>query len=186
LNPPPPALSSFIVVGLNRIIRSLESSSQKIGPGQAEQVLGDSFQGLTDGLLDENIAPDQSSNPHFTAILVLRSSQPTILHAHLPQLISIASLAHPESPPTRLVQLPKGCDERLCEILGLPRVSFIGIVEGAPNSQGLVDFIRDSVAPIELPWLSDVKNAKYLPVNVKAIETTVGISKKVQLSKHQS
>jgi ribonuclease P/MRP protein subunit POP3 len=121
-----------------------------------------------------------STISHFAAIFVLRSSQPSILHAHLPQLIATASLAQPELPPIRLVQLPKGCDARLCVALGLSRVSFIGILEGAPHSRSLIDFVRDNVPEIEVPWLEEVRKMSYMPVKINAIETSVLVAKKPQ------
>jgi hypothetical protein len=114
----------------------------------------------------ESLAKDEHVDDHFSAIFVPRSLQPPILHAHLPQLVVTASLAHPELPVTRLVQLPKGCDARLSEALGLPRVSFIGILDGAPHSKSL---------EIEIPWLAEAKKSVYLPVKINAIESFVPV-----------
>jgi len=168
-------------------MRALESSSQKARPGQIAASKGvDDLQNPSSGSLESDetqipiesqAAASPSASVHFSAIFVLRSSQPTILHAHLPQLISTASLAYPGHPPTRLVQLPKGCDERVGEALGLPRASFIGLLEGAPHSEALVDLIRQCVEAIEIPW---VKETKYLPVKINTIETTVGERKKAR------
>jgi ribonuclease P/MRP protein subunit POP3 len=119
-------------------------------------------------------------NAHFSVIFVCRSYQPTILHDHLPQLITTASLAHPELPATRLVELPKDSDARLCKALSIPRVSFIGILEGAPSSKSLVDLIRECVPEIEIPWLQQAKESKYLPVKINAIETFSTVVKKDQ------
>jgi hypothetical protein len=123
----------------------------------------------------ESLDEGEHVNHHFSAIFVPRSSQPPILHAHLPQLVVTASLAHPELPVTRLVQLPKGCDARLSEALGLPRVSFIGILEGAPHSKSLVDLVRECVPEIEIPWLAEAKKSVYLPVKINAIESFVPV-----------
>jgi hypothetical protein len=271
--PPPPEISSFVVVGLNSITRSLESLSQKSkalrsvdceknsaghnpqlplsaienkrsNPGQVSmhEASVSEYESLhiIDRSLDDageviqthasgeekkalsnpnNASQDvamsmQSSNSlekskrgesgrassapevrdraakgskeqaiedehhHFSAIFVPRSSQPPILHAHLPQLVVIASLANPELPVTKLVQLPKGCDTRLSEALGLPRVSFIGILDGAPHSKSLVDLVRECVPEIKIPWLEEVKKSVYLPVKINAIETFVPAAKK--------
>jgi RNase P subunit Pop3 len=115
---------------------------------------------------------------HFAAIFIPRSSQPPILHAHLPQLVVTASLASPELPATRMVQLPGGCDARLAEALGLPRVSFVGILDGAPHSKSLVDLVRECVPEVEIPWLDEAKNSVYLPVKINAIESFVPVAKK--------
>jgi hypothetical protein len=275
LRPPPPEISSFVVVGLNSITRSLESLSQKskalksadCEKNDADQNPQTPSSGAKSGALNDNGKPynspgqdplspifesksekcdtgqasgsppsnakvdalkniealpiekddqiQESANPkegssqksaadnafgarsmagdaqeplieeervnyHFSAIFVPRSSQPSILHAHLPQLIATASLAHPELPTTRLVQLPKGCDSRLCEALGLPRVSFIGLLESAPLSRYLLGVVRECVPEIEVPWLGEAKKSDYLPVKINAIETLVPVAKKEQ------
>jgi hypothetical protein len=114
----------------------------------------------------------------FSAIFVPRSSQPPILHSHLPQLVATASAANPELPATRLVQLPKGCEARLSEALRLPRVSFIGLLDGAPHSKSLVDTVREGVPVIEIPWLEEAKKSVYLPLKINAIESFVPVAKK--------
>jgi RNase P subunit Pop3 len=112
---------------------------------------------------------------HFSAIFVPQSSQPEILQAHLPQLVITASLANPELPVTRLVQLPKGAGARLSDALGLPRVSFIGILDGAPHSKPLVDLVRDFFPVVEIPWLEEAKKSVYLPLKINAIESFVPV-----------
>ena len=193
--PPPPEISSFLVVGFNSITAILESASQKsktpkpliraTPEDEAEQGLKHSnpkskanvvstFGNSGDGTSHSSV------NAHFSAIFVSRSSQPTILHAHLPQLVATASLACPDSPATRLVQLPKGCDARVCEALGLPRVSLIGLLESAPHSESLLELIRNVVSEIDIPWLRDSKALAYLPVKINAIETFVSVEKDQQ------
>lgn len=168
-------------MGLNTVTRLLESASQKskLKSGAAEGIVD----GEQHGIVDMNKELDRTKQAltvnankppidgHFFAIFVCRSSQPTILNEHLPQLVATASLAYPELPPIRLVELPKGSDARLCEALGIPRVSFIGILEGAPHSKALADLIRESVPEVEIPWLQQAKDSKYLPVKINAIET---------------
>jgi ribonuclease P/MRP protein subunit POP3 len=182
--PPVPEISSFVVVGLNSITRYLESSSQASKPKQ-------SMEGATNETSTREPAMEENSNDakvsrildkpqnstHFSAIFVLRSSQPSILHSHLPQLIATASKARPDLPATGLVQLPKNCDARLCQALELSRVSFIGLLEGAPHSKALVDLVRDCVSEVEIPWLQEVKKANYLPVKINVIETLAPVVK---------
>jgi ribonuclease P/MRP protein subunit POP3 len=235
--PAPPQIASAVVIGLNNIVRSLQSLSQqskpqalskeleshkddseklstssgspakrasksklvdpkKDGPSEAskspnspalvasEQSLVDNSAGNSGRVPESNSPADTTKSnpslipPHFSAIFVPAPSPPSIIHAHLPMLIFTASLAHPNLPPTRLVTLPKGSEARLCEALGLPRVSFIGILEDAPHSKGLIDQARESVPEIEIPWLSEAKKGEYLGVKINAIETFVGAGKK--------
>jgi len=93
------------------------------------------------------------------------------LQEHLPQLAATASRANPDLPATRLVQLPKGCDGQLCQALRLQRVSFIGLLDGAPYFQPLIDLIREHIPEIEIPWLQEATRSTYLPVKIKAVET---------------
>lgn len=95
-------------------------------------------------------------------------------------MIAAASLAQPSLPATRLVQLPPGSEERLSKALGLPRVSFLGILSGAPHAASLVDLVQECVKPIEIPWLREAKEQKYLPVKINAIQTTAGLGKKAK------
>ncbi|KAG4442489.1 hypothetical protein IFR05_001989 [Cadophora sp. M221] len=191
--PPTPEISSFIVVGLNSITRNLEEFSQKSKPAAITANQEGPQPQLNAETKPENITAEDPKVPkvpakqtqetpptthHFTAIFVPRSSQPPILHSHLPQLIATASLAHPSLPATRLVQLPKGCDARLCDALGLPRVSFIGILEGAPHSKALLEFAREHVPEIDVPWLREAREEKYLSVKVNAIQTFAPVVEK--------
>jgi hypothetical protein len=148
-----------------------EEQSEKRDAGQGSQSPAPKARDETATGPKESPAEHEHVDHHFSVIFVPRSSQPPILHAHLPQLVVTASLAHPELPATRLVQLPKGCDARLSEALGLPRVSFIGILDGAPHSKSLVDLVRGCVPEIEIPWLAEAKKPVYLPVKVNAIES---------------
>lgn len=173
-----------MVVGLNHITRRLESLSQRahqlqhasasLGTGEAQVSPEPS------GVKLSSSEPNNGSNldAHFAAIFVPRSSQPPILHAHLPQLVAMASLAHPEMPPTRLVQLPKVSDTQLCAALGIPRVSFIGLLEGAPHAKALVELVRSSVAEVGIPWLDEAQKAAYKPLKINAIQTSAPIMKK--------
>lgn len=169
---PAPEIAPFVVTGLNSISRKLQSSSAAVKPDLTTQHNKGEVSSLGECPKGEQ-ASDKlpTAAPHFSAIFVTRSSLPPALQAHLPQLIVTASHAHPRSKPTRLVQLPKGCDARVCKTLGLPRASFIGILENAPNARALIDLVQRCVPEIEVPWLDEVRKAEYQPVNINAVET---------------
>lgn len=181
-SPPLPDVLRFVALGLNSITRVLEAASQKSrlkGLSSSDTPSNDTSpsEGEKDDIVAKSVA-EKDAHSVFSAVFVSRHSQPSILHAHLPQLVATASLAYPESPATRLIQLPRGSEERLCEALGLPRVSFIGLAEGAPHSGSLVDLIRGCVSPVEVPWLVEAKEAEYLPVKINSIETFAPVVKK--------
>ncbi|KAI9641473.1 RNase P and RNase MRP subunit [Ciborinia camelliae] len=171
--PPPPEISSYVVTGLNSIHRILEESSKKIL--ETKETLG-SPETETSPQTNEVLSPNPQNPPqtHFSAIFVARSNQPSILNAHLPQIIATASKAHPANPSTRLVQLPKGSETRIAAALGLPRVSFLGILDDAPRSKALIDLIRNSVEEIDIPWLDEAKKAEYLETKINSIQTSIG------------
>jgi len=182
--PPPPAIADSMVVGLSSITRILETSSQEPRPEEPTNsaTVSDPATEEPEEPVSSDTAPlrkPTQKHGHFAAIFVLRSSQPPILHAHLPMLIATASLAHPSRPPTRLVQLPKGSDARICAALGLPRVSFLGLLEEAePQARPLVELVRDCVPEIEVPWLKEARDPTYKPLKVNVIETSAPVATK--------
>ncbi|KAB8289855.1 hypothetical protein EYC80_010487 [Monilinia laxa] len=157
--PPPPEMSPYIITGLNSIHRTLERSIKK-APENSQAL---------------DIPTPQT--PHFSTIFFSRSTTPPILTSHLPQLIATASKAHPSKPLTKIVPLPQGSETRIAAALHLPRVSFLGILDDAPNSKALLDVIRDCVGTIEIPWLDEVKRGEYLEARIRVIQTTIGNSK---------
>lgn len=183
--PPQPEVSRFIVVGLNSITRILKSSLQNANAKPKKLSSSDSYgDGDTQACQDEKpdgmekATTEERPNSQFIAIFVSSSSHLSIIHAHLQGLLATASLAHQGPITTRLIRLPKGSEERLCKALGLPRASIIGLFEGAPYSSSLVEFVQNSVGPIEAPWLLEGKEAQYLPVKINSIQTSAPVVKK--------
>jgi len=44
-------------------------------------------------------------------------------------------------------------------------------MEDAPLSKPLVDFVREHVSPVKVPWLTEATSGEYLGMNIKSIET---------------
>ncbi|KAI9880217.1 MAG: hypothetical protein M1830_004803 [Pleopsidium flavum] len=160
-SPSPPDLLAFLTIGFNSTTRQLEALARKSVPRALASHLHTSQPALNG---------QSQLLQNFVAIFVPRSSQPSILYAHLPLLIATASLASSFSPPIRLVTLPKVADARLSAALALPRVGLIGLMEGAPHSAALSDYVREHVSKVEVPWLNEAKAGKYLPLKVKAVQ----------------
>ena len=97
-------------------------------------------------------------------------------------MVAVASRSHPSQPPTRLVELPRGCEGRLCESLGIPRVSCIGICVGAPNSNVLIDFTQEHVGMVKTPWFEEAADGEYRATKITSIATVIGVSKKTRKS----
>lgn len=185
--PSPPEISSSVFVGLNNITRNLETLSRKSKHGH-DSSLDDSLAKQPEvhdspsqgGKVSESsvMMENKSRDRHFSAVFVLSSSLPSVLQEHLPQLVTTASLAHPSLPATRLVQLPKGCESRLCANLGLPRASAVGILDGAPHSGSLIDLVREQVPEVHIAWLQEARKHEYQAVKIKTVETFGWVAEK--------
>ncbi|TGO84801.1 hypothetical protein BPOR_0464g00060 [Botrytis porri] len=172
--PSSPEISSYIITGLNSIHRMLEESSKR--GFETKETLPTEPETRPQSK-ELNSSPQSPPQTHFSAIFVARSNQHPILNSHLPQLLNTVSKAYPTKPPTRLVQLPKGSETRIAAALGIPRVSFLGILDDAPNSKALIDSIRNCVGEIEIPWLNEAKKAEFLETKINSIQTTIGAAK---------
>ncbi|KAL2111416.1 hypothetical protein VUR80DRAFT_10139 [Thermomyces stellatus] len=165
--PPRPEISEFIDVGLASISRRLEqlSSTAELGPVSTKE--GQSAPGGNDALA-------------YAVIFVARSGQPTAFHCHFPQMVAVASRSPSCHQPIRLVGFSAPCAERLGAALGIPRVSAVGLRDGSPNAKALVDYVRQHVAAIPLPWASlDLSRPpEYLGASIKAVETVKSLPKR--------
>ncbi|KAI1824913.1 hypothetical protein F4861DRAFT_224595 [Xylaria intraflava] len=164
--PPVPELQLYVDIGLSSVSRYLQktvsdSHGSEVSPqGQASE--------------------ERPGSRFYSVIFVARSGQPNALSCHLPQMVAVASQCQSSQPPIRIVELPRACEGRLSEALGIPRVSCVGICVGAPNSTALVDFAREHVPIIEVPWLQEANHAEYRATNIKSIETFIGTRKKAK------
>ncbi len=197
---PPPALMSHLTIGFNQTTRHLENLSFRSSPAAqtplARKTLphprpttSTSGTGQRDETTQQSSHSDEdvtASLRHVAAIFVPRSAHPSILHSHLPVLVHTASMAHPNLPQTRLVALPKGCESRLQEALALPRVNFLGVLDETPEASQLIEFVREHVPIIDVPWLPDVKQGNFLPLQVEVTQCPVSTMNKAQKRKLQA
>ncbi|KAL2259797.1 hypothetical protein VTK26DRAFT_6390 [Humicola hyalothermophila] len=168
--PPAPELAAFVDVGLSQISRGLQTMSSKDGrkapPGDATT---------------QQSKPINPKDKPYSVVFVARSGQSSAFHCHFPQMVALAARSQPTETALRLVGLSKACEERLSAALGIPRVSSIGLREDAPHAKGLVDFVRERVAPIQVAWLEEARSAKFLETKIDAVPTRIG-TKKIRLS----
>ena len=101
-----------------------------------------------------------------------------MLYAHIPLLAKLTSSAFATLPPTRLVVLPKGAEQKLGSALGIPSVGLIGLHRDAPESAALMDFVKQKVPEIEASWVEEVAAGSYLPVKIHETETSAPIGQK--------
>lgn len=157
--PLPPEIVAHLSIGFNSTERRLEAAAQRATP------MAISNQSASDAC--------QADLKPLVAVFVDRSVCSPMLYSHLPQLLTVASMASPSDPTIRLVTLPEGSTTRLSIALHIPRVSILGLGRDAPNTRPLVQFIREHVPPIEIPWLKNIQEGLYLPV---AINSTTRIA----------
>lgn len=74
--------------------------------------------------------------------------------------------------PIHLVKLPKTAEDNLSAALGVPRVNMLGLLDGAPGAEALLNLMTREVGEVTVPWYEDAIAAVYLPVNIRATETT--------------
>ncbi|KAK4237058.1 hypothetical protein C8A03DRAFT_16366 [Achaetomium macrosporum] len=169
--PPVPELAAYVDVGLSKISRTLQVMSGK------DELVSSS----------ENAAPKREEaragveTRSYTVVFVARSGQSSAFHCHFPQMVALAAGSQSPDQAVRLVGFSKACEERLTAALGIPRVSSIALREGAPQAKGLVEFVREHVAPIEIAWLKEARSARFLETRIDAVPTKVG-AKKPRLS----
>ena len=150
-----PEIHNHLTVGFNTTTRYLEVLA-KISHG--------CMKGNSSPLMaiesSARLSTNSANIKPVAAIFVTHSSQPHHLCSHLPLLAKAASFAVPLSPPTRIIVLPEGAEDRLKMTLGIPRVGMIGLMDGAPDASSLVEHIRQKVPEMEVAWLREaVKGA---------------------------
>ncbi|KAL7275753.1 RNase P and RNase MRP subunit [Rhizina undulata] len=177
--PSAPEIASYVTLGLNATTARLEALASLSAPNTLATFEQTSN---TTSLPKWASVRTGTSNGPLRAVFVCRSdSQPSQLHAHIPLLCGIASRstgkgdgeeAQQTKKPVRLIQLPKGSDARLSAALGISRTGFLGLMDEAPGSRALLDFIEKSVGEITIPWLSQTEGASYHPTIIKTLKST--------------
>ncbi|KAI0015937.1 hypothetical protein F4780DRAFT_783717 [Xylariomycetidae sp. FL0641] len=156
--PPTPELLAHIDVGLPAVTRRLQDAISRRSNSSTSKTT-------------------QPLDNLYSVIVIARSGQPNAFNDHLPQMVAMASKSHPSHAPIRLVGLSKACEDRLSEALGIPRASCIAIYKDAPNSKALVDYARQHVPILEMPWFEEASQAEYQETKINTIETFVGSAK---------
>ena len=156
--PPFPAISHHLLVGLNSVTRHLSALAGQTAP---PRVPAASTQGLE--LEDEQSPEDDKAALRPLSLVILPHPVPSssLAHAHLPALVYLSSTRSKTAPPTRLVTLPTASEARLASILHLPRVGALGIMAGAPDANGLVDYVRSNFGLVECKWIEESLKAEW-------------------------
>ncbi|KAK8020552.1 hypothetical protein PG990_005690 [Apiospora arundinis] len=146
ITPSAPSIRQYVDIGLTTVTRGLQKTSAQ--SHDTEELYS-----------------------RYSVVFVARSGQPSGINSHLPQMVAASSGLHPLQSPIRLVGFSKSCEQRLAAALGIPRVSCIGVMEDAPNSKALTDFIHKRVPAIDVSWMKEVVSGGYKDTKIKTIET---------------
>ena len=139
--PPAPIIGKHVTVGLNSTCRRLEVFAK----------------------------PDQDlTNTTPLAAIFLTQSPLAFQYTHLPVLTALATSSHREMPAPRLVPLDNSAEQRLTRALGIPRVGVIGVLQDAPGAGPLIDYVREHIRAVEVPWVKETTEGKFLGTKINA------------------
>lgn len=163
-----PEMHGHLTVGFNTTTRYIELLARNPSPSMMQE---------PGPVMAIETSAGPSLNPAkikpLTAVFVTRSSHLPALYSYLPLSVKLASLSVPSSPSIRIITLPEGAEDRLKAALGIARVGMVGLIDGAPSALSLIQFIRENVPELEIPWLQEAVKGAYLAVKIKAIQTSV-------------
>ncbi|TLD20926.1 putative RNA-processing protein [Venturia nashicola] len=186
--PSPPSISKHITLGYNSTFRHLQEtikpSRHRIGGKDATLKTQSSEKNYTrkaETAKEGNQGPDSDTasqseeakpsklaeNLHLSTIFLTAQSPSTHLpYTPLPLLTALSSKNHPALAPTRLIPLSTGSEAKLCSALGIPRVGIIGVFEDAPGAKGLVDYVRENVEVVDVPWVKEAGKGEWLGTKI--------------------
>jgi ribonuclease P/MRP protein subunit POP3 len=145
-----------LTVGLNSTSRHLEVEAALSKPGS-----------LPSAEAAPKSAEQEPPSKHL-AVVFLSKPRDNLVYAHLPLLCYTASAAQKDkAQSTRLVMLDPSCERKIAACMGLPRAGVVGVFDDAPGTASLMDYIRENVGPVEVPWMESALSGKWLGTNVE-------------------
>jgi hypothetical protein len=66
--------------------------------------------------------------------------------------------------------MPASAEASLAKALGIPRVGALGIMEAAEGANPLIEYVRERVQAVRVPWFEEATGGKYLEVAIGAEE----------------
>ena len=151
---PSPNLLQFVTVGFNSTQRQLDLQAKAGGRNSAHPTASET-----------NVPAEKWLHSCFAFC----GDRPGILLTHLPTSVKLASVV---GSPVKLVALPSESANRIASVLGVARVSLLGLLKGASGASRLFALIERHVSDVEVPWLEDAASASHMDVNIRAVETT--------------
>jgi ribonuclease P/MRP protein subunit POP3 len=156
-----PSSSQHLRIGFNSNIRRLEELAHRSkSESPAKQTV---------------TAPASEASSNFPAVMfVYRAAIPEPVSHSIPLLVAAASASSPEQEPIRLVELSANAEAELSTTLGIPRVSVLGVDDGAPEAGPLIQYVRSQLEPVRAPWLGKCPTTSYLPLKLNISEVSIG------------
>jgi len=105
-------------------------------------------------------------SPTPLAAIFLTQPPSSFQYAHLPILTAFTASSHHEISTPRLVPLDSSAEPKLCRALGIPRVGVIGVLQDAPGAGPLIDYVREHVVAVEVPWVKETMEGKFLGTKI--------------------
>ena len=98
--------------------------------------------------------------PHMDVVFITQSLD-HVAFAHLPILVHLASLTHPELPKTRIIPLRPAAEAELSKVLSIPRIGMIGLKHSTEGAKDLLSLVHKEVQPVDVPWLTHATSGDY-------------------------
>ncbi|KPI39383.1 uncharacterized protein AB675_5213 [Cyphellophora attinorum] len=97
-------------------------------------------------------------------------------------LLIAAASARPDTAPIRLVPISADTESKIAASLGMPRAALVGISEGNSRTAPLTQYVRETIAPLEAPWLRDRDLSMYVALQVETTLVPVKSNKREPVS----
>ncbi|KAI5212536.1 hypothetical protein AUEXF2481DRAFT_5619 [Aureobasidium subglaciale EXF-2481] len=150
-----PVILNYLTVGLNSTSRQLELEAAS------------SKSGISSAANEDTGASKQAFARHL-AVIFLPKPPENLVYAHLPLLCYAPSVKYKEkSQQTRLVLLDSSCERTIAAAMGLTRAGVVGVFDDAPGSVSLLNYVRDNVVPVEVPWLEKALSGDWTGVTTE-------------------
>jgi ribonuclease P/MRP protein subunit POP3 len=152
--PVEPKILEHLTVGLNTTSRHLETEAALSKPGA-----------LTTE--DKESKAEQAPGSRL-AVVFLPKPRDNLVYSHLPLLCYTSSANEKDKvQQTRLVLLDPSSERILAASMGLPRAGVIGVFDNAPGAGPLLEYVRQNVDPVEIPWLEKALSGQWMGTNVE-------------------
>jgi len=152
--PVEPEILKYLTVGLNTTSRHLETEAALSKPGALVPV-------------DKEKEPEQTSRKRL-AVVFLPKPRDSLVYSHLPLLCYTSSATQKDKAQrTRLVLLDSSYERTIATAMGLPRAGVIGVFDDAPGALSLLEYVRENVDPVEVPWLEKALSGQWMGMNVE-------------------